>query len=147
MGAMAFVAAGGYGRRVYRLANAGITLACWLPLRAALAVRDSLAAEQERWFAWTVAGFVTGAALYFEWPSEVTLWLAAVVAAVGIAIALAGLTRTNVVLSFLLCPVGRGVAGISLREGAHRNGGRADRPSRHRTSVDRRPHRNGGGAR
>ena len=71
-----------------------------LPMRVALAIRDNLAAEQERWFAWTVTGFVTGAALYFEWPGEVTLWLAAVVAAVGIAIALAGLACTNVVLRF-----------------------------------------------
>jgi len=71
-----------------------------LPLRAVAAIRDNLAAEQERWFAWTVAGLVAGATLYFEWSSEVSIWFAAGVGGGGLAVAFAGLTRTNVILRF-----------------------------------------------
>jgi competence protein ComEC len=88
------------------------------PHRLALAVRDNLAAEQDRWFGWTVAAFVAGAVVYFALPSEVALWGAAVVAASGILIGAIGLSRANSVLRFacvLLASVALGFFAAKLR--------------------------------
>lgn len=71
-----------------------------LPLLAVRAIPGLLAAEEDRWFAWAVAGFVGGAVIYFEWPVEVSIWIAAGAAAAGLALAFVG-ARLSIVLRFL----------------------------------------------
>ncbi len=67
------------------LGDAGSALSRPSPLmRALLAIRREVEAEQDRWFLWRAVAFGTGIALYFAAFSEPALWMLALIAATAL---------------------------------------------------------------
>jgi competence protein ComEC len=82
------------------------------------ALSKTLAAEQERWFPWSVAAFAGGIAAYFAASSEPTLVVTGAIALVAVASGVLGYVSTNTVVRFacaLLAAAGMGFAAGKLR--------------------------------
>ena len=82
------------------------------------ALSNTLAAEQERWFPWSVAAFGAGIAAYFGLSAEPSLLIAGIVVVASIMLGAIGFINTNTLVRFacaLVAAAGLGFAAGKLR--------------------------------